>query len=272
MEPLVDARWLEQHAADPDLRIIDFRWYLDGRSGRAAYEGGHIPGAVFVDLEAVTAPSGPGRHPIPSAQQFEAEMRAAGVSSDTRVVVYDDAAGSVAGRLWWLLRHFGHRQAAVLDGGLQAWGGPLSTDAERPPAGNFVAAEVPGEVVDRKAVHGRSAETLVLDARAGERYRGDTEPIDPRAGHIPGAVSAFWKGNLDEEGRLLPPEQLRAQYRALGLADGRPVIVHCGSGVNACHHVLAMAVAGLPQPLLYEGSWSDWSRQPDLPAATGPEP
>src|SRR5690349_833205 len=125
MEPLVEASWLAAHAADPNLRLIDFRWYLDGRSGRAAYDAGHIPGAVFVDLETVTASSGAGRHPLPSAAQFEAEMRLAGVSAESRVVVYDDAGGSIAARLWWLLRHFGHHEAAVLDGGLQAWPGPL---------------------------------------------------------------------------------------------------------------------------------------------------
>ena len=272
MEPLVDAAWLAEHAADPDLRIIDFRWYLDARSGRAAYDAGHIPGAVFVDLEAVTAPSGPGRHPLPATAQFEAEMRLAGVSAQSLVVVYDDAGGSIAARLWWLLRHFGHEQVSVLDGGLQAWTGLLSTEPAQPPPGDFRARPRTGEVVDREAVRTRSAQTVLLDARAGERYRGESEPIDPRAGHIPGALSAFWKDNLGADGRLLPAKALRARYRDLGVKDGRRVIVHCGSGVNACHHVLAMTVAGLQPPLLYEGSWSDWSRHPDLPAATGPEP
>ena len=133
MEPLVDAAWLAEHAADPDLRIIDFRWYLDARSGRAAYDAGHIPGAVFVDLEAVTAPSGPGRHPLPATARFEAEMRLAGVSAQSLVVVYDDAGGSIAARLWWLLRHFGHEQVSMLDGGLQAWTGLLSTEPAQPP-------------------------------------------------------------------------------------------------------------------------------------------
>ena len=272
MEHLVDAAWLKEHAADPELRIIDFRWYLDGRSGRAAYDAGHIPGAVFVDLEAVTARSGPGRHPLPSAAQFEGEMRLAGVSAGTRVVVYDDAGGSIAARLWWLLRHFGHSQVAVLDGGLQAWTGPVSAVEVQPPSGDCSAQERAGEVVDREAVRARSAQTVLLDARAGERYRGETEPIDPRAGHIPGALSAFWKENLGADGRLLPAAELRDRYRGLGVAGERTVIVHCGSGVNACHHALAMTVAGLGPPLLYEGSWSDWSRHPDLPAATGPEP
>jgi len=270
--PLIDAAWLAEHAGDPDLRIIDFRWYLDGRSARAAYDAGHIPGAVFVDLAEVTADSGPGRHPIPTAKQFAGAMAAAGVNKQTRVAVYDDAGGSIAARLWWLLRHFGHRQAAVLDGGLQAWTGELSTEPVEPPAGDFQAIETPGEVVDRKAVRERAAETILLDARAGERYRGESEPVDPRAGHIPGALNAPWLENLRPDGRLLSPAELRAHYRHLGVKDGGTVIVHCGSGVTACHHVLAMEVSGLKQPRLYEGSWSDWSSQPDLPAATGPEP
>jgi thiosulfate/3-mercaptopyruvate sulfurtransferase len=161
---------------------------------------------------------------------------------------------------------------AGLDGGLQAWPGELATAVPSPPPGDFVAVERPGEVVDLAAVRGRATDVVVLDARAGERYRGETEPVDPRAGHIPGARSAPWKGNLGADGRLLAPEQLRERFASLGAGDGGLVIMHCGSGVNACHLVLAMEVAGLGRPLLYEGSWSDWSRHPDLPAATGPEP
>ena len=272
MGPVIDAGWLAAHIGDPGLRVIDFRWYLDGRSGRDAYAAGHIPGAVFVDLDDVTAETGPGRHPIPSPERFAAAVRAAGVSGDTRVVVYDDAGGSTAARLWWLLRHFGHREVAVLDGGLQAWPGPLSTAVPLPTPGDFTAVAAPGEVVDREAVRGRGPAVVLLDARAGARYRGETEPVDPRAGHIPGARSAPWQDNLADVGRLLAPERLRERFAALGAAGSEEVIVHCGSGVNACHHVLAMEIAGLRRPLLYEGSWSDWSRQPDLPAATGPEP
>jgi len=267
--PLVDAGWLAEHLADPDLRVIDFRWYLDGRSGRDAYAAGHVPGAIFVDLEEVTGETGPGRHPLPLAEQFAAVMRAAGVSSRTRVVVYDDAGGSVAARLWWLLRHFGHAQAAVLDGGLQAWGQPVATDAAQPVPGDFVAVEAEDEVADLAAVRDRRASTVLLDARAGERYRGETEPIDPRAGHVPGARSAPWTGNLGPDGRLLAPARLRARFRELGVEDAQLVISSCGSGVNACLNILALEVAGLGRARLYEGSWSEWSRRPELPAATG---
>lgn len=272
MGPVIDAAWLAEHIGDPGLRVIDFRWYLDGRRGRDEYAAGHIPGAVFVDIADVTADSGPGRHPIPSPQRFATAMRAAGVSGATGVVVYDDVGGSIAARLWWLLRHFGHQAVAVVDGGLQAWPGELSTEEPRPPAGDFEAVESAGEVVDLEAVRGRAPEAVLLDARAGERYRGETELVDPRAGHIPGAVSAPWMGNLGEDGRLLPAERLRERLAGLGAAAAQEVIVSCGSGVTACHLALAMEVAGLGRPRLYEGSWSEWSRRPDLPAATGPEP
>ncbi len=272
MGPLVDAAWLAAHIDDPDLRLIDFRWYLDGRRGRDAYNAGHLPGAVFVDMDDVTAETGPGRHPIPSPERFAAAMRAAGVSRRSLVVVYDDAGGSIAARLWWLLRHFGHSPVAMLDGGLQAWPGGLSTATPSPPPGDLEAVARPGEVVDLEAVRARAPSVVLLDARAGERYRGETEPVDPRAGHIPGALSAPWKDNLGDDGRLLPPARLRERFAELGAGEPGRVIVSCGSGVNACHHILAMEVAGLGHPHLYEGSWSDWSRHPDLPAATGAEP
>lgn len=271
--PLVTADWLRQHISDPDLRVIDFRWYLDGRSGQEAYRAGHIPGAMFVDLDQMTPTDGPGRHPIPSRETFTEAMRAAGVSETTFVVAYDDASGSVAARLWWLLRHFGHPAAAVLDGGIQAWPEPLEPGDVSVPRGSFKAVTArPDDVVDLQTVLSRPARTVLLDARAPERYRGETEPIDPRAGHIPGARSAHWAGNLDGEGRFLEAPRLRQRFRELGVERGEELIAYCGSGVNACHNLLALELAGLPGGRLYEGSWSDWSRNPDLPAATGAEP
>jgi thiosulfate/3-mercaptopyruvate sulfurtransferase len=267
--PLVDAGWLAEHGSDPDLRVIDFRWYLDGRRGRDAHAGGHLPGAVFVDLEDVTGDTGPGRHPLPSAEQFAAAMRAAGVSSRSEVVVYDDAGGSIAARLWWLLRHFGHAEAAVLDGGIQAWPRPLATDATQPAPGDFVAVAAADEVDDLAAVRDRDADAVLLDARVGERFRGETEPVDARAGHIPGARNAPWPGNLGTDGRLLAPARLRERFQKLGVGDVEKVISSCGSGVTACHNILAMEVAGLGRARLHEGSWSEWSRHPELPAATG---
>ncbi|HVD01555.1 MAG TPA: sulfurtransferase [Candidatus Dormibacteraeota bacterium] len=267
--PLVSAAWLAEHLADEDLRIVDLRWYLDGRSGRDAHREGHIPGAVFIDLqEELTAPTGPGRHPIPGPEQFEEAMRAAGVDDAGRVVVYGDDGPYSSARLWWLLRYYGHPAVAALDGGLAAWEGPLEKGPVTPGRGDFrVRPADRSMAVDRDYV--RAAKGAVLfDARAGERYRGEVEPIDSKAGHIPGALNIPWSANLGPDRRFLPPEQLRERYAA---ARGREVIAYCGSGVSAAVDLMAMALAGIDGARLYEGSWSDWSRQ-ELPVATGPEP
>jgi thiosulfate/3-mercaptopyruvate sulfurtransferase len=267
--PLVTAAWLRRHAADADLRLVDLRWYLDGRSGREAYLAAHLPGALFVDLEReLTAPEGPGRHPIAGPGQFEEAMRAAGVDAESRVVVYDDQGGFSAARLWWLLRYYGHPAVAVLDGGTAAWDGPLQAGPVRAVRGNFRAAAADRSmVVDRE--HVRAARDAVLiDARAGERYRGETEPIDAKAGHIPGATNIPWRSNLGEDWRFLPPAQLRSKYAAA--AEAGETIAYCGSGVSTSVDLLAMEVAGIRGARLYEGSWSDWSRH-ELPVATGEE-
>ena len=270
--PLVDADWLAAHRDDPDLRIIDFRWYLDGRSGLAAYEAGHVPGAAFVDLagDVTGHVPGAGRHPLPAAVAFERAMRAAGVGSDSVVIAYDDTGGSTAARLWWMLRYFGHDAAAVLDGGLAAWPGPLATGVEQPGPGDFTAGPPRDHLkVDYEDVRRRSEDVVLLDARAPERYRGEVEPVDPRAGHVPGARSAFFGGNLDDQLRFLPADALRRRYEALGAAGGADIVVYCGSGVTACHDLLALERAGIPGARLYVGSWSDWSSRPDAPIATG---
>jgi thiosulfate/3-mercaptopyruvate sulfurtransferase len=271
--PLVNAAWLVEHHRDPDVRVIDLRWYLDGRSGRAAHAAGHVPGAVFVDLNDISGHHpGRGRHPLPEAGVIERAMRGAGVSRNTAVVVYDDGGGGVAARLWWTLRYFGHERVAVLDGGLQAWPGPLSTDAVQPPAGDFTGAPPREEMkVEYEDVRRLPAGTVLLDARPAERYRGEQEPVDPRPGHIPGATSVPSRGNLTEDLRFHSPEELRRRYRAAGVDDGAGAIVYCGSGVSACHDLLAMELAGLPGARLYPGSWSEWSAHPDAPAATGEE-
>jgi thiosulfate/3-mercaptopyruvate sulfurtransferase len=267
--PLVTADWLSENLAAEDLRVIDLRWYLDGRSGRDAYLAGHIPGAVFVDLDRdITGAAGPGRHPLPSREQFQEAMRAAGVEPESGVVVYDDQGGYSAARLWWLLRYFGHPLVAVLDGGLLAWRGPLEREPASPPRGSFWAA-VPDRtmVVDRDQV--RAARRAALyDARAPDRYRGELEPIDSKAGHIPGAHSVPWRSNLDAEWHFLPADQLQRNYAA---AKGREVIAYCGSGISAAVDLLALELAGIGGGKLYEGSWSDWSRH-DLPIATGDKP
>jgi thiosulfate/3-mercaptopyruvate sulfurtransferase len=254
------------------VRVIDFRWYLDGRSGRDAYITGHIPGAVFVDLdgEVTGHRPGAGRHPLPEREAFERVMRQAGVSRHSQVVVYDDQGGSPAARLWWLLRYFGHDEVGVLDGGLGAWTGELATGEETAPVGDFVAAEPRlGMKLDYQAVRELTAPRVLIDARAPQRFRGEVEPVDPVAGHIPGARNVPWEGNLGPDGHLRSPEELRQRFATLGIEDGSNVVSYCGSGVTACMNLLALEVAGLQGARLYPGSWSDWSKRPDAQIATG---
>lgn len=264
---------------DPALRIADLRWSLSGPSGMARYETGHLPGAVFLDADReLSSPGeGPGRHPIPAAARVGAILGERGIGDEHVVVAYDDAGGSIAARLWWLFRHFGHLQAcAVLDGGIQAWtdaGLSLSTD----PAACDPSTWTPGPPrddavgTDEVVASLDGGDTLLLDARAGERYRGETEPIDQRAGHIPGAVSAPFAENLAEDGRFLAPSVLRERYAALG-AEDRPTVAYCGSSLSATHDLLAMELAGIGGGRLYEGSWSHWSSDPARPVATGAMP
>jgi thiosulfate/3-mercaptopyruvate sulfurtransferase len=270
--PLVDVAWLKAHLHDPEVRVVDVRWYLSKhRHGGDAYEEGHIPGAFFLDLdEDLSAPSGPGRHPLPESAALEKALRRVGINANSFVVAYDDAGGSIAARLWWLLRWFGHENVAVLDGGLQSWvasGEKLSTEVPASAEGNFRAKSPPADwILDRAAV--QAERPLLFDARAPERYRGEIEPIDARPGHIPGARSAPWSEFL-EDGRLKSAEALRAQLFALGASPDRASVVYCGSGVTACLPLLAMSIAGLPGKL-YPGGWSDWAGDASLPAELGP--
>ena len=278
----MDTAWLGVHLQDPDLRVVDVRWSLDpGRRGREAYRAGHIPGAVFLDVDTdLSAPGGgrgrpAGRHPWPGPEQVARVMGAAGIGGDTRVVAYDDQAGAIAARLWYLLRAHGHERVAVLDGGITKWiaeGRPLETEVPSPPAATFVPRPRAGWVVGKEEMSREASHALVLDARARERYRGEAEPVDPRAGHIPGARSAPFAGNLTQGPVpvLRPADDLRVRFAALG-ADRAAPIVYCGSGVTACHDLLALERAGL-RGRLYAGSWSEWSADPRLPVATGDEP
>jgi thiosulfate/3-mercaptopyruvate sulfurtransferase len=271
--PLVSAQWLQEHLRDHDLRVIDFRWYLDGRLGKDAYLAGHIPGAVFVDLEGEVTGRQPnaGRHPLPEREAFELAMRQAGVGRESKVVVYDDQGGFTAARLWWLLRYFCHQSTAVLDGGLQAWAGPIQKEEASCQPGDFVALSPrTGMKVDFEEVQGLTESAVLLDARSPERYRGEEEPIDPQAGHIPGARSAHWRANLGCDGRFLSAPELRQRLQGLG-AERADVISYCGSGVSACHNLLALELAGLGGARLYPGSWSDWSNRANAPVATGEE-
>jgi thiosulfate/3-mercaptopyruvate sulfurtransferase len=280
MGPLVDADWLEARVTERDASVVvaDVRWYLDGRSGHDAFVSGHVPGATFVDLETVLASdptTGAGRHPLPDPGVFAGALGRLGIGEDVLVVTYDDAGGAVAARLWWMLRAIG-QDAAVLDGGLGAWTGALETGpgvaratvARTPvpwPRAAIASADEVAAVSERRVTGVR-----LLDARAPERFRGEVEPIDPRAGHIPGAVNAPVSGNLDPDtGRFRPPEELRVRYLGLVGEPAQEVIAYCGSGVNACHTLLALEVAGLPSGRLFPGSWSEWSARGDRPVATG---
>jgi thiosulfate/3-mercaptopyruvate sulfurtransferase len=278
--PLVSAAWLAEHLDDPGVVVADVRWYLQGKRGRDEYAKGHVPGAAFVDLDAELASrpgtGRPGRHPLPDAATFSALLSRLGAGLETVVVAYDDAGGSIAARLWWLLRYFGHAGGRVLDGGIQAWtkaGHPLETAVRsRPAAPPILLAPQPGMAVGKREVRhilGRP-DAVLLDARVAERFSGDLEPIDARPGHIPGARNAPHPGNLVVPGGpFRSAEELRARYAGLGVADGKKVVAYCGSGVTACHTLLALAVTGRDDALLYEGSWSDWAADRALPAETG---
>lgn len=278
--PLVTVDWLAAHLTE--VRVADIRWYLPGagKTGRSEYATGHLPGAVFLDVDEDLADPptrARGRHPLPSAERFAAALSRAGISDGEDVVAYDDAGGAIASRLWWLLRAFGHRGgAAVLDGGIAAWraaGHPVTTLAPHPGPGSFHARLDPTGLASRADVERlcRSRAAVVLDARARERYAGVTEPIDARPGHIPGARSAPFADNL-VDGHLRAPAELRALYAAHGVTPGTPVVAYCGSGVTACHTLLALELAGLPGALLYDGSYSQWAADDALPVATGDDP
>lgn len=249
--------------------LADVRWYLDGRSGRKAFDGGHLPGAVFVDLDRwLAAPGSPqaGRHPLPSPETFAEGMGRLGIGDDDVVVAYDDAGGVVAARLVWMLRVTGH-DAAVLDGGLAAYDGPLETSSRSRPPAVFAARPWPAGRLAGIDDAGDPA-TVVIDARDADRFRGEVEPVDPRPGHIPGARNVPCRANLDGEGRLLPADELRRRFTEAGVTEDSDVVAYCGSGVTACHDLLTLEVAGLGPGRLYPGSWSQYSST-DRPAALG---
>ncbi|WP_208542924.1 sulfurtransferase [Nocardioides euryhalodurans] len=254
-----------------DVTLLDVRYRTGGPPGREDFEAGHVPGAAYVDLDAdLAAPPGRGgRHPLPPTDVFHAAMRRAGVSAGHPVVVYDDWQGRAASRCWWLLRHHGHDEVRVLDGGWAAWvaaGGDVETGGSRDREAGDLAGP-PGRMTVVDALDAPGVAVLV-DARAPERYRGETEPIDPVAGHVPGAVNVPTEANLDASGRFRSPRDLAEAYAAVGAGPDTDVAAYCGSGVTACHGVLAMEVAGI-RAALYPGSWSDWVADPGRPVETG---
>ncbi len=258
-----------------DAVLLDVRWQLGRTDGREQYLSGHLPGAVFVDLETELAAPGSaadGRHPLPSLQALQSAARRWGIQAGSRVVVYDATGGLAAARAWWLLRWGGLTEVTILDGGLAAWtaaGGEPATGEVVPEPGavTLTGGGMPVLSIDDAAALPSSGGVL-LDARAGERYRGEVEPVDPRAGHVPGAVSAPTTENLAVDGSFRPVAQLRERFAALGAGQGATVGVYCGSGVTAAHQVAALVEAGIAAAL-WPGSWSEWSNDPERPAETG---
>jgi thiosulfate/3-mercaptopyruvate sulfurtransferase len=253
--------------------LLDVRWQLAGPPGREEYERGHIPGAAYVDLDTeLAAPAGPGgRHPLPEKTAFQSAMRRAGVAAGHPVVVYDGATSLAAARAWWLLRYFGHRDVRVLDGGFAAWverGGEIETDHPTPAPGDFLATPGGLPVVDADAAAVIAGAGILLDVRTPERFRGEHEPIDPVAGHIPGARNLPDAELLDPAGHFRTRDELRAEFGARGVHEGIEVATYCGSGITAAHAVLALQLAGF-DGALYPGSWSEWITDPTHPVATG---
>lgn len=277
---LVGGKDLLVHIHDPAWRVFDCRHDLSNPlHGRNAYARGHVPGAHFLHLDEDL--SGPkngsnGRHPMPAPHWLAPRLAASGLNQDDQAVVYDDSGGTFAVRLWWMLRWLGHERVAVLDGGIAAWrraGGTLTTEAPHAAHGNFTPRPRSDFLVDAGSVESKlgHAGTLIVDARAPERYSGENETLDPVGGHIPGAVNRFYMDNLDDLQCFRPPVELRAEFAALiGQREPGEVVHSCGSGVTACHNILAMEVAGLTGSRLYGGSWSEWCADPSRPVATGP--
>lgn len=273
--PLIQADELAAElASDTPPLVLDVRWTLTGGADPGAYADGHIPGAVFADLEqAFSAPPGPeGRHPLPDAERVQRAARAVGVSADRPVVTYDAGDHMPAARAWWILRYYGHPDVRVLDGGLPSWqdtGHSVDTTPTDPPPGAFTASPGHMPLLDAAGAAELARTGILLDARAPERYRGEAEPMDSVAGHIPGAINAPTTEDTDASGRFRPAADLAAHYAALGAKPGTKVAAYCGSGISAARQVLALHSAGIPAGL-YLGSWSNWISDSDRPVATGP--
>lgn len=275
-DPLVTPQWLYQQLSRPDLVVVDCRWSLTDPSwAKTAYQQGHIPGAVFLDLEQdLAGPKGVhgGRHPLPSPDDWTRTMQRAGIHATSLVVAYDND-GAGASRFWWLMNFYGHVKTYVLQGGLPGWqaaGYPLTVQEPHPAPGTFVATvSDPSLIVTRDDIMRDSTAVTLIDARSPERYRGDVEPLDPRAGHIPGAINLNWQSVLEAPARFREPPHLPGVPE--GLFTRKPVVVYCGSGVSACVNALALFRMG-HSPRLYPGSWSDWVSYSDAPVAVGPTP
>lgn len=275
MNPIIPTTELAASLRSPRPPVLlDVRWRLGGPPGIDAYRDGHLPGAHFCDLETElsAAPGADGRHPLPDPEAFAAAMRHAGVSAGRPVVAYDGGDGMGASRAWWLLRYFGHDDVRVLDGGYAAWtaaGLPTTTDEPPPPLGDFTAKPGAMPLLDAEKAAALARDGILLDVRTAERFRGESEPIDPVAGHIPGAVNAPEGANTGPDGLLRSPDELRERFAALGVRPGTAVGAYCGSGVTASHTVLVLEYAGITGAALYAPSWSGWITDPERPVATG---
>lgn len=271
IKPVVNIDWLQRHRGE--VILADVRWYLDGRSGHDEYLKGHIPGAVFIDLETSLAGNGGekfGRHPLPTPSSFAENMSKYGIGDGSTVVAYDDAGGVIAARLVWMLRTLGEN-AALLDGGIQSYTRPLQMGSEQSEVANFSVRPWP---IDRLATIDQASDmkNIVLDARNRDRYRGENEPVDPRAGHIPGAINIPCRENLNPDGTFLPLEILRHRFEEAGIREGKEVISYCGSGVTACHNLIAMELVGFDKGRLFPGSWSQYSHAAGRQVSTGSQP
>jgi len=277
--PLISTAALAERLTDPDWRVADCRFDLaNPQAGAAAWRAGHVPGAIHVDLErdlsvAVTPQSG--RHPLPTAEAFAATLARLGIGNGNRVVCYDAGNSAYAARLWWMLRHAGHDAVQVLDGGFAAWvaeGRPVSTETAPLPAARFVARPRPAMLCDAAGVQDvLSRGELLVDVRGAERFRGEVEPLDAVAGHVPGAANLPFLENLGADGRFRAPGEIAELWRSrTGAAPGRAPVCMCGSGVTACQGLLALEIAGIGGGRLYAGSWSEWIRDPARPVARGP--
>lgn len=270
LPPIVSADYLADHF--DDVVVADVRWYPDGTDALEAFRASHLWGAVFVDVDSdLSAPATAtdGRHPLPTPEAFAAAMSRLGIGDHTKVIAYDDQHGSRAARLVWMLRALG-RDAALLDGGLLAWrGAKRSGDPAQLPPATFTPQPWPADrIATLDEVAQLPATSVLIDARQRRRFTGEeTNALDPRLGHIPGAIGVEWPANMDETGHFLPTDRLRARYAAV--ADADDVVVYCGSGVTGCHDVLALESIGVQNVRLYPGSWSQWAADPDRPAELG---
>jgi thiosulfate/3-mercaptopyruvate sulfurtransferase len=282
MNPLTSAAWLLEHHLDRDVRLVDARFLLgQPNAGREAYDAGHIPGAIFLDLERdLSSPKRSdgrgGRHPLPDPNVLASRLSELGIGNEHSVIAYDDPSsgqGFYAAHLWWLLRYLGHDRVSVLDGGLPAWiaaGGNLEEDLPFYGRASFTPRVRPDMLVNAEDVAARASGAILIDSRAAPRYRGEVEPIDAKAGHIPGAINLDWSAGLEPDGRFKSSNAQAQRFTMLENAE--EILVYCGSGVSACGNLLALEVAGIAGAKLYAGSWSDWIAQPDAPIVLGSEP